>query len=270
MNQKIRQGRRNLLEFSPNDDKTVRKIAVVSELVRPNRLMVEAWALSHAKERGIHVPAVVEYYRDSENHEVMTLERIVGRVLSREKTPENIDCMYSVGEQMSNLEGVSSGFGWIDPISGMGTSESWEAFLHGHLSGSESRLLECGDLPEEISRAVHGMIDRFDLSLPQPYLVHRDIKPSNIMRDEEGNAWILDWENTMLGDPIYDISMFGMKYGHGAQWEALRAGYGLVLPEERYGLYEIIGLIGMIDFYKKHGISYGGRMKQLIRMIRAN
>lgn len=69
---KVRKGRLNAIEFV--DEKSIRKISVVQEKSRPYRLKIESWALSQARARGINVPRVLEYYRNTEGLEVIVLE----------------------------------------------------------------------------------------------------------------------------------------------------------------------------------------------------
>jgi len=106
-----------------------------------------------------------------------------------------------------------------------------------------------------------------DLEIPEPYLLNRDIKPSNIIKGEDESVWILDWENAILGDPLYDLALFGARYGHGTLWKRLKEGYGLNSSSPKYALYEIIGLIGIIDFYQKYQINYRGRQNQFRKFV---
>ena len=122
-------------------------------------------------------------------------------------------------------------------------------------------------LKETHLQKVYVAIDNINLSLPSSCLINRDIKPSNVIKDNNGKVWIIDWENAILGDPLYDLAVFGVKYGHGILWENLVLGYGSDVSSLKYALYEIIALIGMINFYRKYQINYDGRQKQLHGLI---
>lgn len=266
-NMKIRKGRLNITEFV--SDEVIRKISAVQETVRPHRLKVEGWALSQAKIRGINVPSVLDYYQDKDGREVLVLERIQGQHLLWRCSQENIRCMSEVGEQILLLSNASldCGWGWINPSSMAGVSESWQSFLLLYVQTYHKLFIEKNILEESHFQTVYRAIDSIDLSGLKPCLVHRDIKPSNLIKGNNGTVWIIDWENTILGDSLYDLATFGARYGHDILWDNLvaRCEFDFSLP--KYTFYEIIVLIGLIDFYREHKINYSGRQKQLRRLI---
>ena len=266
-NMKIRKGRLNITEFV--SDEVIRKISVVQEAVRPYRLKVEGWVLSQAKIREINVPGVLDYYQDKDGREVLVLERIHGQHLLWRCSQENIRCMSEVGEQILLLSNASldCGWGWINPSTMAGVSENWQSFLLLYVQTYHKLFIEKNILEESHFQMVYRAIGSIDLNISEPRLVNRDIKPSNIIKDDSGKVWIVDWENTILGDSLYDLAVFGIRYGHGALWESLVSGCGLDVSSPKYTLYEVIGLIGLIDFYREHKINYSGRQKQLRRLI---
>lgn len=262
---KIRQGRLNTTESV--DEVIFRKVSSVLEGVRPYRLKVEAWALSQARLQGLNTPRVIDYYRNSEGLEVLLVERIYGEHLSRRASEENARVMLDVGSQMISLEGVSEGYGWINPDSMVGTSKDWRSFISSYAYTYGDRLISKGVIEKDYIQEVYKMIDRLDLDIPAPYLVHRDIKPGNIIEGHDGKTWIVDWENVILGDPFYDIAVFGVQYNHGILWEALVRGYGIDVSIPRYALYEIVALIGVVNFYQKYEIDCPRRKRQLRKLI---
>jgi len=264
---KTRKGRLNTVEFI--NEETVRKIGVVQEEVRPHRLKVEAWALSQARLRGVNVPRILDYYRDSNGREVLVLVRIHGKPLLRRISQENTELMFKVGIQLAllNKTPLDCGWGWINPVSMTGISERWQSFLLLYVQTYHEPFIMESILEEAHLQKVYSAIDGINLDISKPCLVHRDIKPSNVILGNDGKVWIVDWENTILGDSLYDLAIFGVRYGHGALWKSLVSGCGFDVSSPKYALYEIIGLIGLIDFYREHQINYRGRQKQLCRFI---
>ena len=264
---KTRRGRLNTTEFV--DDKVIRKIGMVREEVRPYRLKVESWALSQARLRGVNVPCVINYYLDKDGREVLVLERIQGNHLIRQCSQENILCMSKVCDQIISLSNapLDRGWGWINPSTMTGVSDTWQSFLLLFVQTYHKTFIEKQILGESHFQIVYRAIDSIDLNGLKPCLVHRDIKPTNIINGEDGRVWIIDWENTILGDPIYDLATFGVRYGHGILWKSLVLAYGLDVSSIKYSLYEIIGLIGIVDFYQEYRINYRGRQKQLCKLI---
>jgi len=264
---KIRKGRLNITEFV--SDEVIRKISVVQETVRPHRLKVEGWALSQAKIRGINVPSVFDYYQDKDGREVLVLERIQGQHLLWRCSQENIRCMSEVGGQILLLSNapLDCGWGWINPSTMTGVSEDWQSFLLSYVQTYHKLFIEKNILEESHFQTVYRAIDSIDLSGLKPCLVHRDIKPSNLIKGNDGIVWIVDWENAILGDSLYDLATFGVRYGHGILWDNFVSRCELDFSLSKYTFYEIIVLIGLIDFYREHKINYSGRQKQLCRLI---
>lgn len=264
---KLRKGRLNIVEFINKE--TIRKIGAVQEEERPYRLKIEAWAISQAQSRGVNVPSVFDYYRDEYDREVLVLERIHGKHLSRCISKESTESMFKAGYQMKLLNDfpLNYNWGWINPVSMTGISKNWRSFLLLYVQTYHELLIRNKILEKIQLQKVYSAIDSVDLSISSPCLVNRDIKPSNIIKDDNGKIWIVDWENTILGDSLYDLAIFGIKYGHGILWENLLLGYGSNISSVKYNIYEIIGLIGIIDFYHRHQINYRGRQNQLCKLI---
>jgi aminoglycoside phosphotransferase (APT) family kinase protein len=262
---KTRRERKNIIEFV--DEKIIRKVGVVQEESRPHRLKVEAWALSQAKVRGINVPRVIDYYRDTEGNEVLVLERIHGKSLSMNASRENIDCMFDVGHQLALLNNISANYGWIDPFSMAGNSENWTSFILSYVQIYGERLVKEKIIEGSHLQKVYRRIQASKLNISVSFLVNRDLRLSHLIRDDNGEVWILDWENVILGDPLYDLAIFGVRYGHGTLWQNLKSGYGFSFLPPQYVLYETIALIGIIDFCRKNNVNYQGRLKQLQKLI---
>lgn len=262
---KVRKGRRNILELV--NEKIVQKIGVIKEETRPHRLKVEVWALSQARSRGINVPRVINYYLDQKGREVLVLERIFGKSLSLNSSKENTIYLFEVGRQLSMLGDIGVNYGWINPVSFQGNSKSWQVFILEYTKTYTQRLIKEGIITENDFLKILHAIGGENMDISTSFLVHRDIRLPNLISDSEGKVWIVDWENVLLGDPLYDLALFGTRYGHGVLWESLKSGYGFDHLLPRYILYEIVGLIGIIDFCRKNNINYKGNLKKLQRLI---
>ncbi|OGH24950.1 MAG: hypothetical protein A3B47_02500 [Candidatus Levybacteria bacterium RIFCSPLOWO2_01_FULL_39_24] len=254
----VRRGRLNTLEFV--DRKTVRKTSILQETTRPHRLKIEAWAISEAKSRGVNAPTIVDFYQNNRGQEVLILERIDGKTLSHCSLRENASSMISVGEQMSLLENISSNYGWIDPQTMTGKSKDWKIFLLSYAQTYGNRLVNEGIISKKHLQHISSGIQDTDLST-SPYLVHRDIKLDNLIKDKDGKTWILDWENVILGDPLYDLAIFGLTHKD-ILWENLAITKRTTYDPQKYSIYEAVALIGLIDFCRKNKIDFIGRQRQ--------
>jgi thiamine kinase-like enzyme len=264
-----RKGRLNIIEIV--DEKTVRKIGIIREASRPQRLKVEAWVLSQVRQRGINVPKVLQYSQNEKGQEVLLLERINGKRLSQERSKKNAEVMFEVGSQLRVLRGSieNQGWGWFDSTLMSGKFSDWQSFLTFYLQKYGNLLKDRRTLTEEELEKLFLSLDKIDFGEVTPSFVHRDIKLSNIPIDSEGRAWILDWENTIIGDQLFDLAAFGVRYGEGEFWKNLKR--GLDFKEEifstKYQLYKILALIGVIDFYQKYQLNIGKKYFQLHQLI---
>jgi len=263
--QKVRT-RKNVIEIV--NEEIVRKISIVQEKDRPHRLKIEAWALSQARRGGINVPRVIDYYVDRNGREVLTLERIYGKPLRRKITKDTVDSLFDVGIQMNSvLLDASLNYGWIDSISMSGINKSWPSFLRFYTKKFGEQLVKSGIIEERILQKIFNAIDSINLEISAPFLVNGDIRFPHLIRDKSGKVWIVDWENVILGDPLWDLAFFGTRYGHGILWKAFGSGYRLSFLPPKYTLYEIIALVGTIAFFQKHRIKYQGKLKKLLQLV---
>lgn len=257
-----RRGRRNTVIFAGGE--TIRKIGTVAEISRPNRLMVETWALRLARSRSVYVPRVLSYLRDHDGREVLTLERVAGRCLA-DIADEAVlaRCMFGVGQQLSCLRDIGSRFGWIDAVTGFGTRDNWSDFFISHVETYIRRLVRYGLLMPGLAEGFMQFLRNTDLSLSRASLVHRDLKPGNLLLDDCMRVAIVDWENAFLGDSAYDVAIFGVREGHGAPWQELARGLHVDTTSRRYLLYEIAARVGITDFHRRYETDAEIKARQL-------
>lgn len=262
-----RHGRLNVVNFINNH--VVQKIGVIQENSRPHRLFVEKMALLAARAKRLNVPTVIDYYRNANNTEVLVLERISGAPITDEDNADNAKAMEEVGKQMRLLKRVTNGYGWLKPQSFQGEFDMWSSFLTVYTKEYGLRLVKSRILDTRVLGKLLEVIRNSNLNIPAPFLLHQDLKAGNIMRDDDSKIWIIDWENSILGDPLYDIAMFGVRRGQTKIWESLIKGYGVdaTFSKTRYLLYEIIALIGAVEFNIKQGVKKTEREKRLISLL---
>jgi Ser/Thr protein kinase RdoA (MazF antagonist) len=262
---KIIRGKFNTVQFI--DAQSVQKVAIDQKIALPSRLKTEAWALSFAKENGLNVPCVLKYYLNSQGQEVLVTERINGKPLSFKECQAYPRYLEDVGSQMALLGQVSSGYGWIDPITGLGFHKTWPSFLDRILWEYGNELVRLRLIEDKLLVQIQDVIKETNPFRRSPFLLHRDLRPANFLRDSEGKIWIIDWERAILGDPLYDIAMVGIRYGHGMFWEGLQKGYNLSISPQVYALYEVIALLGTADFYRQAGSEYQNELRITLKEL---
>lgn len=260
---KTRMGRLNQTKIM--SDGTVVQKAIVKEKNRTNRLKRAKWALDIAKDRGLNVPDVVEYGIE-DGVEVLKTKLINGVELTSCTEKVKIEAMKDVGNQLLQLSSVGEGFGWPHPDTLIGEFRDWKSFILFYIetygkSLLNSKIIQLGEL-EKIKRTVNSI----NLDLTSACLVHRDVKPNNIINSNFEN-WIIDWENALLGDNLFDLASYAGNYGHDSLWKSFAEGLEADTNSEKYIFYETVTLIGVTDFLHKRGYKFNKHQNRLIEMV---
>lgn len=253
-------------------DAETTKIAIMPDHNRQRRLYRECWALRIAQSRGVLVPSVVDYRIDNidgKKVEVLVLETIKGKTISFQETTQNIQTMRLVGQQLNLLNcSGNSGYGWPHPESLKGEFETWKSFLYFFIQKYGKRLLERDIVSNRMLNDLLEIVNAFDFKVDSSTLIHRDIKPANILNTPQG-PYIIDWENSLLGDSLFDLAQYGANYGRTKLWIALADGLNVDnIENDKYILYETIALIGIIDFCRKQKFNYSEKKQRFIENLR--
>jgi fructosamine-3-kinase len=107
------------------------------------------------------------------------------------------------------------------------TQPDWQAFiltrLDEHLSVCrKNNYLTASDC--ENSRAIFSALSG-EICLIEPRLLHCDLGSKNIIVKSDGSICILDWEDAIGGDPIFDIAMWGSFMLNQDKLDRFLAGY---------------------------------------------
>ncbi len=243
------EGLRNLVEIGATE---VTKTAIRYESVRPKRLGIEAYALQKALEYGLAVPAVKSYGLNSKEQEYLILDKISGTNASETDIP--LERVYElVGKQFAKIPLEYGTFGWIDPQSHEGSSSSWSNFMIQYITKYADRLRRRGEIDSNQTKRIISLVSQNVPNLKKSGLVHRDLKPLNIIV-MNGVPFVLDWENVMLGDPLFDLGVLHSRFSND---ERITKGfmYGLLgnacSTEQKRAItvYSLVNLVGSICFY---------------------
>lgn len=252
----MRYGRLNSIRINS----AVTKTCIVYEKIRPEKLRVEKWAIEEAASQGVRVPEIESYHRDHRNREVLVMERIMGATLTSRVSTMSCQAFHDIGRQLGNLPRKYPRFGWIDSQTMMGTYSSWAGFLTDYTTYYGRQLETKGLLDDDrLAVILRSIENESSLDQPKSALVHRDLKPGNIIVNESG-PYLIDWENVVLGDPEFDLAIYVARFGQGSHWNNLLAGFGEI-NKQLNPLYQIIALIGLIDFCVTY--KYGVTQKTL-------
>lgn len=129
----------------------------------------------------------------------------------------------------------------------VGLYTSWEKFFLLHL---DSHIDICANVKaislfekDQINQIFSG--NRYLLSDVVPAIIHNDLSARNMFTDSKDLTTLIDWEDAISGDPIYDIASFGTfcyMPQHEDRITYFKKGYKSVRPlpldfEKRYWLY---------------------------------
>jgi hygromycin-B 4-O-kinase len=186
----------------------------------------DRWAYDHLRGR-VPVPRVVELGSLDDRYAYCLTECAPGETLEALAPREAANLVGAVADIWRAIAAtdVSSikGFGDFEP-DGQAPAASWGEVLQMTLDrGRASRLTGAGAVLE----AYAGLVER----CPEEHaLIHGDFGSNNVVSDGPLIRAVLDWENAMVGDSLYDVANTYFWATHLACME-LQAGYfGRSLP----------------------------------------
>jgi hypothetical protein len=159
-----------------------------------------------------------------------------------------------VGRQFSLIPPEFNSFGWINPETFEGEDSSWSDFVNQYMIKYAGRLVDGGRLDKEIADKLLYLTKKFTPNLERASLIHRDLKPFNLMVGER--VAILDWENAMLGDALFDAGVLLSRFPDDQRvYNAFSIGLlnnKEIEPEDsetRIRTYSLVNLVGAICFF---------------------
>jgi aminoglycoside phosphotransferase (APT) family kinase protein len=234
------------------------RLNAVGDRQRDYALHLDGWAAEMLRRRGL--PALHVYHVDVTRSvwpvDVQILEEAPGRPLTVHDDDDQRlrPLLTDLGRFIARVHEIGlEGFGLLGirlPASGpaaggrpCGLWSSWRDYLRTNLAG---HLRACQDMGAvsgaEVQRveAVFAAGETMFRGVP-PVLLHGDLGNHNVFADDGGVRVLIDWEDCLAGDPVFDIAFWGTFHPEPRR-EAFLAGYREVrsLPadfETRYWLY---------------------------------
>ncbi len=158
---------------------------------------------------------------------------------------------YNLGIYIASVhKNKTSGFGpfSIDDIfleKGIGIHNSWKDFVFLNLEAHIGYCIKHKLLDNTSAQKIETYFSHLDKRLfyVDPVLLHGDIANHNVFVKGNKISGVIDWEDSISGDPVYDIAYFGTGCYRNEQWlSAFLDGYKIVksLPkdfEKKYWFY---------------------------------
>ena len=175
----------------------------------------EHWALKQCSKKDIPVPEILTF--GTVQTELPTLcqyllvERIPGKPLKEQlhlRRKEIKSYYKEAGYLLSKIHTIKTkGFGPLKS-KGKGSFNSWEEFILRHISTRLlNYLLENRIINESLRNRIFDIFNSEEayLELKSPVLLHGDFSNNHIFIDKGRVSGIIDFEDCISGDPLYDL-----------------------------------------------------------------
>jgi aminoglycoside phosphotransferase (APT) family kinase protein len=248
---------------------------------------IEAWAAPAARAAGLPVPAVrhVDLSRQHLPYDLEIVDAAPGIPLA---DATGLLPLAALGRAVRSLHAVAvDGFGLLDPgawdAAGppRGACDSWPEFLLTHLDAHVAACRRDGALTaDEAADALACHRDaEAQLATQTGALLHGDLANRNVLVEDGALSAILDWEDALAGDPLFDVACWGTFVGNHERRAAFLAGYAgaATLPAEaefRYWLYYLRIMLAKTVHRRRFGwaatdrIPAGARLRPALDALR--
>jgi aminoglycoside phosphotransferase (APT) family kinase protein len=194
----------------------------------------------------------------------------------------------ALGRAVRRLHDVAmAGFGLLDPgppdRAGppRGACDSWPEFLFKNLEANVAACRHDGALTAAEAADALACCRDAEVTLgSQPgALLHGDLANRNVLVADGALSAVLDWEDALAGDPIFDVACWGTFVGNHERRAEFLAGYAdaPALPEDaefRYWLYYLRIMLAKTVHRRRFGwaatdrIPAGARLRPALDALR--
>jgi fructosamine-3-kinase len=258
----------------PASRRVVVRLSSFSPGVRDYSLCAGQWASSQVRAAGL--PAVrvlcVDLSRRLVSFDYEILEHAQGQPLSSmdHDEPRMRRMLEALGTVLAGIHQITvDGFGWIDvapgqggqpEATGRGLFDSWPEYLLVNFAAHLQACLEIGAITPRERAWIEAAYDDLagQLGPIQPALLHGDLSSRNVFADGLGITALLDWEDCLAGDPVYDLAFWATFHPAGRHASLLDA-YAAARPlpadfEPRFWLYYL--RIALSKTVQRHRFGY--------------
>ena len=235
----------------------------------------EGWAMEQCKKNGIPVPNVL-MIEDDETKEkfrsICILEKLKGqpllkRVEDKTISPEDLNLILkNVGTLLSQIHSIPTRkFGWLNEH-GESIFATWDQYV---LRRSEKidrykEVIQKISLePSLVDKAFALLIkNREHYSSVKPVLLHGDLGYEHIFVDGTTITGIIDWGNTLSGDPAHDFAWWNFFHDSDNTGTILLDGYQIAKKtatdfQIRQMLCQLYLSLDFLDYYDQGNFKRG-------------
>lgn len=213
---------------------------------------LEAWAMRKLRQLGL--PSLEISAFDVLTHSIgvpfLLVEAARGQALRELENPETQampePLLFELGKTLAAIHQVQcKGAGLLDPGSlekiPSGLHQTWRDYIQLNLAQHIHTCRDIGAINDVESGEIEKAFDSPVLETAPIQLLHGDPGHHNLFTNGAGITAIIDWEDALAGDPVFDIAYWGT-FVRDEMRARFLDGYGLIakLPadfEQRYWLY---------------------------------
>ena len=180
------------------------------------QLLADPLVATALASRGIRCARViaVDVSRRHVPTDVEVLERLAGRSLAEYDHDDaalapHLAQLAMLLRQVHGIEGAGHGFIDVGSPGLTGIHASWDDYLFTQLAAHLAAVEAAGLVTATEVASARDAFDaaRPDLAAVPPRLLHGDPGNHNVVVDKDGVV-LLDWEDALLGDPLFDIAFW--------------------------------------------------------------
>jgi fructosamine-3-kinase len=246
---------------------------------------IEAWVADRLRQEGLPVPSVykVDISREKVSFDYQLSAEATGSTLKSfdiegQKQEEHL--LFELGSLLAKLHHVSTRkFGLLDIrciLDGReceGLLQTWSEYVFLKLEDHLKTCFEIGAISLEDRKKIESIFEKMQprLDCAEPALLHGDLSNSNVFSDGRCVTALVDWEDCLSGDPLFDIASWGTFIGNDERRELFLEGYRSArrLPDDfelKYWLYYLRVLLAKT--VHRHRFRYHDRIPASSRIER--
>ncbi len=221
----------------------------------------DIYAVENFTSKDLPVPEIIEIGKFDDKHYFAISKKAEGKTVNNFS---EIEYQAIVPDLLSVLDSIhatdirdKSGYGKLD-IRGIGKFDSWKDFvLSVGKYAYRDNLFETSFLEKEVWEKIFNEIKRLsEYCTEDRSLVHGDYGSDNVVADNNKITGVLDWEESMYGDFLYDIawlSFWSRKNDPQKKVENFYRAKKIPNFEERLLCYKLRIGLGSLSFYAFSG-----------------
>jgi hygromycin-B 4-O-kinase len=228
------------------EDGRLLRVATSRSDIAAETMRLECEVMAQLRPSGFPIPACAS--RSVDGRGVQLMERAAGTSLTALDSDEARMqvALEWVGRLLARLHRIGgNGFGPLSAQGALfrGVHARWDDYVFTRLEDHVAGCRAIGAIDASEAAAIHAHFEaqREAIRAVPPSLLHGDPGSHNFMVDERGVCAIIDWEDALVGDPLFEmasLATFHPERRHHAIW----SGYGMSLARgsaewQRFWLY---------------------------------